>query len=96
VDINLSLAGHTLKMIVSDQGTGIQEQEKSHIFSAFYQGKNAKDVIAQGSGLGLTIVKESVEQLMGTLQLEQNEPQGCRFVIQIPTIIPTNKNQGVN
>jgi len=33
---------------------------------------------------------------MGTLQLEQNEPQGCRFVIQIPTINPTNKNQGVN
>ncbi|MBB1408692.1 HAMP domain-containing sensor histidine kinase [Pseudoalteromonas sp. SG44-17] len=96
VNIALSLAGRTLTMSVSDQGTGIKEQEKSHIFSAFYQGKNAKDVTAQGSGLGLTIVKESVEQLMGTLHVEHNEPQGCRFIIQIPIIPQTNKNQGVN
>nr|WP_211183608.1 HAMP domain-containing sensor histidine kinase [Pseudoalteromonas arctica] len=96
VNIALSLAGRSLTMSVSDQGTGIKEQEKSHIFSAFYQGKNAKDITDQGSGLGLTIVKESVEQLMGTLHVEHNEPQGCRFIIQIPIIPPTNKNQGVN
>lgn len=94
VNISLSLLDRKLTLSVADQGAGIKEQEKSQIFAAFYQGKNAKDITDQGSGLGLTIVKESVEQLMGTLRVEHNEPQGCLFVIQIP--IPSNKNQGVN
>ncbi len=92
VNVEVAKSEDTLLLIVSDQGSGIKEHEKSQIFSAFYQGKNAKDITVQGSGLGLTIVKESVEQLMGTLQVEHNEPQGCRFKIQIPI----NKTKGVN
>lgn len=92
VNVELALFENQLEMVVSDQGCGIKEQEKSQIFSAFYQGKNAKDITAQGSGLGLTIVKESVEQLMGVLQVKHNEPHGCRFIIKIP--INTIKGAG--
>ncbi|MEM5549777.1 HAMP domain-containing sensor histidine kinase [Pseudoalteromonas neustonica] len=91
VNITLGLSQSNLTMVVSDTGCGIKDQDKTHIFSAFYQGKHAKDISAQGSGLGLTIVKESVEQLMGRLELESNEPHGCRFVIHIPI----NEKQGV-
>jgi two-component system sensor histidine kinase GlrK len=92
VTINLALEQNQLCITVLDKGCGIKEQEKTHIFSAFYQGKHSKSVTLQGSGLGLTIVKESVEQLRGTLTVEHNEPLGCRFLIQIPI----TKNPGVS
>jgi two-component system sensor histidine kinase GlrK len=92
VTINLALEQNQLCIAVIDEGCGIKDQEKTQIFSAFYQGKHSKNVTLQGSGLGLTIVKESVEQLHGQLVVEHNEPQGCRFLIKIPiTTI-----QGVN
>lgn len=90
VDVTLALEQKLLIMQVRDEGCGIKEQEKTQIFSAFYQGKHNKDVTLQGSGLGLTIVKESVEQLQGQLSVEHNQPQGCLFTIKIPLI-----NQGV-
>lgn len=92
VTINLALEQNQLCIVVIDKGCGIKEQEKTQIFSAFYQGKHSKNVTLQGSGLGLTIVKESVEQLRGTLSVEHNEPHGCRFSIKIPI----TKNLGVN
>lgn len=90
VTIRLELENNSLNIQVTDEGCGIQEQEKVHVFDAFYQGKHNKEISLQGSGLGLTIVKESVEQLHGRLTLEHNEPQGCRFNIVIPY-----KNKGV-
>jgi two-component system sensor histidine kinase GlrK len=90
VDVTLALEQKLLTIQVRDEGCGIKEQEKTQIFSAFYQGKHNKDVTLQGSGLGLTIVKESVEQLQGQLSVEHNQPQGCLFTIKIPLT-----NQGV-
>ncbi|HAG39325.1 MAG TPA: sensor histidine kinase, partial [Pseudoalteromonas sp.] len=90
VDVTLAVEQKLLIMQVRDEGCGIKEQEKTQIFSAFYQGKHNKDVTLQGSGLGLTIVKESVEQLQGQLSVEHNQPQGCLFTIKIPLT-----NQGV-
>ena len=92
VAIDLALEQSQLNIKVIDNGCGIKEQEKTQIFGAFYQGKHNKDVTLQGSGLGLTIVKESVEQLRGKLSVEHNEPHGCQFLIKIPITI----NQGVN
>ena len=90
VSISLSLESNNLIIQVADEGCGIKEHEKEHVFGAFYQGKHSKEISLQGSGLGLTIVKESVEQLQGKLTIEHNEPQGCRFNIVIPY-----KNKGV-
>jgi len=84
---------HTqLQVTVSDVGKGIADSEKTAVFGAFYQGKNAKEQTEMGSGLGLTIVKETVEQLRGTLNIADNEPQGCRFTVTLPIQV----TQGVN
>jgi two-component system sensor histidine kinase GlrK len=84
VVIDLARDQNQLCLAVSDNGCGIKEQERIHVFSAFYQGKHNKEVTLQGSGLGLTIVKESVEQLNGQFEVKHNVPQGCRFLIKIP------------
>ena len=82
------------KLIISviDQGHGIDDSEKAAVFGAFYQGKNAKQQSEMGSGLGLTIVKETVEQLNGKLSITDNEPQGCVFTAELPIQL----TQGVN
>ncbi|KTF15756.1 sensor histidine kinase [Pseudoalteromonas sp. H105] len=90
VNVGVSQVKEHLYITVTDHGVGIKEHEKSKIFNAFYQTKASQEQHSPGSGLGLTIVKESVEHLCGTITVEENRPQGCRFIIQIP--IP----QGVN
>ena len=92
VTVNLKCEQHQLCLVVADNGCGIKEHEINHIFSAFYQGKHDQSITLQGSGLGLTIVKETVEQLQGTLSVEKNKPHGCRFLIKIPI----SKSLGVN
>ena len=90
MNVGVSQVKEHLYITVTDHGVGIKEHEKSKIFNAFYQTKASQEQHSPGSGLGLTIVKESVEHLCGTITVEENRPQGCRFIIQIP--IP----QGVN
>lgn len=90
VKVELALVESQLIITVSDHGIGIKEHEKSKIFNAFYQTKASQIENSQGSGLGLTIVKESIEHLKGTITVEENSPQGCCFTIQIPI------QQGVN
>ena len=92
VTIKASLKQGQLILSVSDLGVGIEDTEKAAVFGAFYQGKNAKQHTEMGSGLGLTIVKETVEQLNGKLSITDNEPQGCVFT----AILPIQLTQGVN
>jgi two-component system sensor histidine kinase GlrK len=92
VTIKASLKQGQLILSVSDLGVGIDDTEKAAVFGAFYQGKNAKQHTEMGSGLGLTIVKETVEQLNGKLSITDNEPQGCVFT----AILPIQLTQGVN
>ena len=90
--IKVTFKHSKLMVSVSDLGIGVDESEKMSIFGAFYQGKNAKSQAELGSGLGLTIVKETVEQLNGELKLEDNDPHGCCFTV----ILPIQLTQGVN
>ena len=92
VTIKVTFKHSKLMVSVSDLGIGVDESEKMSIFGAFYQGKNAKNQAEMGSGLGLTIVKETVEQLNGELKLEDNDPHGCCFTV----ILPIQLTQGVN
>ncbi|WP_404342883.1 sensor histidine kinase [Pseudoalteromonas mariniglutinosa] len=92
VTVVLAVKNQQLYLTVSDVGIGINEHEKAHIFAAFYQGKNSKHMVTQGSGLGLSIVKEAVTQLQGELTVLDNKPQGSQFNI----IIPITSEQGTN
>jgi signal transduction histidine kinase len=65
---------------VSDNGRGIQEHHIKRIFEMFYRA--AED--AQGSGLGLYILKESVLKLGGTVEAHSKPEQGTTFTIKLP------------
>ena len=70
------------QIIVSDNGIGIDKQYHEKIFEMFKRLHNRGEY--EGSGIGLAIVKLSVEKLGGTVSLESEVGKGSRFVIELP------------
>jgi two-component system sensor histidine kinase GlrK len=69
--------------LVEDSGVGIDKEDRSRIFSPFFQGKEAKKAIVKGSGLGLAIAKEYVQNHDGGIRLLSSEI-GARFSVILP------------
>jgi signal transduction histidine kinase len=67
---------------ILDNGIGIAQEHIDKIFNMFYRASQSKS----GSGLGLYIVKETVQKLKGTIQVESNVEEGTKFMIFIPSI----------
>ena len=67
---------------IEDNGQGIAPEFHSKIFDMFYRGNES----SQGSGLGLYIVKETLEKLSGTIQLSSVPREGSTFSISVPLI----------
>ena len=67
-----------LRVEVCDDGPGIEPQDRDKMFSPYFSTKK------RGTGLGLAIVHKVVTDHQGTIRVEDNEPQGVRFVIEIP------------
>ena len=66
---------------VSDEGIGIEDCNKTKIFEKFARLDTPLTRKTQGSGLGLYIVKKSVEQMAGKIEVQDNKPQGSCFVL---------------
>jgi two-component system nitrogen regulation sensor histidine kinase NtrY len=65
---------------VSDTGKGIPNEEKSKIFDPYF----TKDT--NGMGLGLAIVHSIILEHHGRIHVEDNDPQGTKFIIELPII----------
>jgi len=75
----------TVRVIVTDTGIGIPEQELPYIFEEFYRAENARQVQKEGTGLGLSVVKSIVETHEGTVSVESKVGQGTTFRVSLPT-----------
>ncbi len=78
----VELKNGSLKMEVEDQGMGIPEEDKKHIFTRFFRAKNAGNI--QGTGLGLNIVHKYAQLLGGDISFKSSEKKGTVFQIQVP------------
>ena len=67
---------------VSDTGNGISPEDLPHIFEPFYQGQNAQK--AQSTGIGLTLTKQLVEAMGGTITVESTMGKGTTFTVDVP------------
>ena len=69
---------------VEDNGAGIADEMKPHIFEMFYTGKNTVADSHRSLGLGLALCRSIIEAHEGTLQLTDNNPHGCIFTFTLP------------
>ena len=69
---------------VEDNGPGIPEEMKSHIFEMFYTGKTTVADSQRSLGLGLALCHSIIEAHEGTLVLTDHNPHGCNFIFTLP------------
>ena len=82
IKIGISIDNGTAKISINDNGKGIPQEHLDKVFKMFYR---ATDDNA-GSGLGLYIVKETVEKLRGNVTLESEESVGTTVNLEIPNL----------
>ncbi len=66
---------------VKDEGEGISQEEKKHVFKKFYRVGSEQTRKAKGTGLGLYLCKKIAEDHKGQISIEDNHPQGSNFIV---------------
>jgi signal transduction histidine kinase len=69
-----------VEVSIQDNGTGIDDQYLPHIFDMFFQANDKSD----GSGLGLYIVKETLEKIQGKIRVQSELGKGTEFIVTLP------------
>ena len=87
--VNILIQPHDTGIIISiqDNGIGISRDNHEKIFDMFYRAS----VMSEGTGIGLYIVKETVQKLNGTITLKSEQGIGSDFKVYLPAI--NNKSQ---
>ncbi|HEY0458468.1 MAG TPA: ATP-binding protein [Pyrinomonadaceae bacterium] len=87
VMISTVLEADFLRVVVEDRGYGIPSDEKEKIWQKFYRvARDGQDKADESTGLGLSLVKEVVEQHGGACSVESEVGQGSRFSFTLPRL----------
>jgi signal transduction histidine kinase len=82
--------GAWVQILVEDRGPGISPTDLPHIFEAFYRGRQGETQVP-GVGLGLTLVRRTMESHRGTVEVKSSEVGGTSFALFLPTHLDPNK-----
>jgi signal transduction histidine kinase len=82
IEISLSKQNNDMKILVSDNGVGIDKSDLKHIFERLY--KCDKGRSEKGSGLGLAITHQLVEKMNGSISVESTQGKGTTFTLLFP------------
>lgn len=82
VHVKVSTSPEYAKITINDNGIGIAPEHQSKIFDMFFKASNEK----HGSGIGLYIVKETMNVLEGTIAVESKTRVGSTFTLKIPNL----------
>jgi K+-sensing histidine kinase KdpD len=80
VSVNVALQGAHIR--IEDNGIGIDREHLDKIFLMFYRATESRS----GSGLGLYIVKETIETLQGQIKVQSRIGEGTVFTISLPNL----------
>lgn len=84
IEIHTEKDAHWVIVSVSDNGPGIPDEQKSHVFDMFYSGANKIADSRRSLGLGLSLCKTIVTAHGGTISVADNHPRGTVFLFTIP------------
>ena len=74
-------AADTVELVVADCGCGVSSDDKEKLFLPYFSTKN------RGTGLGLAIVSHIVAEHNAQIRVEDNQPVGARFTVELPAIV---------
>ncbi len=84
ITVRLFVEGGAIVGVVRDTGIGIAEEDMTRLFEEFYRTEQAKAFSRNGSGLGLSIIKQIVEQYGGAISVESQLGKGSQFTFRLP------------
>ena len=84
IEVKLMDLGTSFKLLVVDEGSGIKDENKAHLFKKFYREQSELTRNTKGTGLGLYIVKYIVGQHKGEININNNQNKGVTVDIKIP------------
>jgi PAS domain S-box-containing protein len=79
ISVSSQVDEKTIIIAVKDNGLGIPEEDKKHLFERFFRANNVTNI--QGTGLGLHIVSKYVELMNGNIEVESELEKGTTFTI---------------
>lgn len=88
INISYTQAENYFNLVIADSGIGIPTYELDNLFTKFFRASNAQLYRTEGTGLGLYVVKESIDKIGGTIQVQSKEAVGTKFSVTLP-IKPT-------
>jgi len=84
IQIRAGIEERNVVLEVFDQGPGLSEEDRPHVFNAFYQGRQPVATSKQGTGLGLSIAKELATALGGRIAVKDTPGYGTCFQVALP------------
>ena len=79
--LSLKKHKHDIVLSISDTGIGIAPNDLKHIFERFYKADKSRSMYEEGSGLGLSIVKEIVDFHKGTIKINSDLGKGTKVIV---------------
>lgn len=86
IGVSAVSVGKDVEVRVSDNGPGVADAERERIFEPFYRGERTRTERTPGTGLGLSLVKDTVERYKGTVQVNNSPAGGAQFTVRLPAI----------
>ncbi|MEI6047052.1 MAG: HAMP domain-containing sensor histidine kinase, partial [Chloroflexota bacterium] len=86
VHFELAYQEEEVVMVIKDEGIGIPEEGLNHLYEVFYRATNVANI--RGTGLGLVIVKKSLEAHGGKIEIESKVGTGTCCTVTIPLLDP--------
>ncbi len=87
IDLQVELEEEKIILKIIDEGIGIPKGEQKHIFNRYFRAENA--LLTQGTGIGLNIAKQHLENLGASLEFSSQENRGSTFIVRIPKELNT-------
>ncbi len=84
IHVSVVVRDREVVISVSDSGYGIPKREQEKIFTKLFRADNARSIDAEGSGLGLYIIKSIIEQSGGRIWFESQINEGSTFYVAFP------------
>jgi signal transduction histidine kinase len=91
VTVNVDVTSEGSRLTVCDTGSGIAPEDQERIFERFYRVQARDRPSTPGTGIGLSLVKELVEQHGGSVKVESELGQGATFTVWLPSPRTANK-----